>query len=145
MMDDVEQIHALLARHGPGRLANGDVKEIEAGLARCWHLLSGSDQDKMNGAKLVGRTEIMEWDPPTLRFRVERHGATVKGSTRAEVHQWEVDLDRSVARMVSAVPRQLRPMDVRMNVGSMAEDMAMVVAGGDEDVRIKRAENSVEC
>ena len=42
-------------------------------------------------ASKLGRMEKVEWQPPYLTFSIERHGATVKGSTRAELQNWQVD------------------------------------------------------
>jgi len=40
---------------------------------------------------------------PHLRFRIERHGGTVMGSTRAEV---QLDIERGVARIEETGRRQ---------------------------------------
>ena len=70
----------------------------------------------MEGYKLIDRMEKVEWVPPVLRFQIERHGATVKGSSRAELHEWTIDLCKATAECVSKGSRQIIPMAPRLNV-----------------------------
>jgi hypothetical protein len=39
--------------------------------------------------------EDVTWEPPVLRFAVERHGRTVAGSTRADLQNMGMDIYRS--------------------------------------------------
>ena len=66
-------------------------------LAGCWREFTGSASERMHAGKL-GRMEAVRWDPPVLSFTIERHGAMSGGSTRAELQQWRIDLDRKTAK-----------------------------------------------
>lgn len=67
-----------------------------AALAACWVDIEGSNEQGMDDHKLH-RIENPRWDPPYVIFELERHGATVAGSSRAEVHRWHVNIDTMVA------------------------------------------------
>jgi hypothetical protein len=51
----------------------------------------------------------LKWNPPILSFTVERHGAAVLGSTRAERQYWSVDLVKRTATATTSGYKQLRP------------------------------------
>jgi hypothetical protein len=53
------------------------------------------------------RAEDVAWTPPFLTFTLERHGGTVNGSSRAELHHWEVNIETGVATIVKVGRRQL--------------------------------------
>jgi hypothetical protein len=98
----------------------------------------------MQAAKLIRRMENVEWVPPILKFRIERHGATVNGSTRADVQEWHVDVDRGTARLAGEKRRQLGTMDRRLDVKPIAAEIAALITAGREDPRLKwRGPNSV--
>jgi hypothetical protein len=87
----------------------------------------------MTAGKLIGRTEQMEWKPPALTFKIERHGAS-----RAEVQNWEIDLVGETATLFVTGHRQIYQMDARLNVKPIAAEIASIVNEGREDHRIKR-------
>jgi hypothetical protein len=97
----------------------------------------------MVGYKLRDRVEHMEWNPPLLSFHIERHGATVMGSTRAEIQQWEVDVGKGTATLVGFGMRQLYPMDQRLNVRPIADEIAAIIVSGKEDERVRRKGKTV--
>ncbi|QEL17837.1 hypothetical protein [Limnoglobus roseus] len=37
--------------------------------------------------------EKVAWEPPKIVVRIERHEATMMGSSRAEVQEWTIDLE----------------------------------------------------
>ena len=90
----------------------------------------------MAGHKLIGRMEHVEWHPPLLTFVIERHGGTVLGSTRAELQRWTVDLDRKTATCERTGHRQLSPMAKRVDVGSIADEVADKIVSGEADDRL---------
>src|ERR1700680_3728363 len=75
----------------PGKVSGDDRQKILSHLAQSWNQLHGSDETSMESHK-IGRAEDLRWNPPVLSFTIEQHGATVRGSTRAELHEWFVDL-----------------------------------------------------
>lgn len=78
----------------------------------------------MAGSKFFNRkgplTEDLQWNPPVLNFRIERHGARARGSTRAELQTWEIDVIQATAKIVATGHRQLEPMDARLDVNPRA-------------------------
>jgi hypothetical protein len=99
----VEANHNLdVLRHALADLPAGPIladekMRIESLLAAAWHELQGGNEEAMEGFKLHGRSENLIWQPPFLRFTIERHGGTVLGSTRAALHRWEVNVESGVA------------------------------------------------
>ena len=122
----------------PGRI--DDPGGLEPLLAACWDDLGG-DAGGMSGEKLHGRMESVAWNPPTLSFVIERHGATVNGSLRADLQHWAVDVEAKTAVLGKVGHRQLQPMQPRLDVRSLAEEIATLIAGGQEDHRLKRYED----
>ena len=122
-------------------LEPGPVEEtthLERLLAEVWDDLGG-DNGGMAGHKLIGRMEHVEWHPPVLTFVIERHGGTVLGSTRAELQRWSVDLDRQTATCECTGHRQLSPMARRVDVGSIADEVARKITSGEADDRLTLA------
>lgn len=109
---------------------------VEKLLAAGWHDLEG-DHGGMTADKLLGRMENPVWQPPLLTFRIERHGAVVMGSGRAEVQEWAVDLDRRTASLVKVTHRQLRPAQARLDLHPVAWELAEAILAGRQDERLK--------
>jgi hypothetical protein len=61
----------------------------------------GADETAMEGWK-VSRAEELSWNPPILSFTIERHGATARGSSRAELHEWTVTLHEGTAHWAAS-------------------------------------------
>lgn len=124
---DSENLRELLRTIPPGPIV--DTKELESGLAKCWHQLEGSDAESMEGSKLRARMEDVVWQPPVLTFRIERHGGTVQGSSRADLHEWIVDVEAGTAKMLNAGHRQLKPANPPLKVGPLATRVASAIVG----------------
>ncbi len=112
-----------------------ETTQIERLLADIWDHLGGDDGG-MTGQKLVGRMKQVEWKSPLLTFSIERHGGTVLGSTRAELQQWCVDIDRQIATCERTEHRQLSPMATRIDVGSIADEIADKIVDCKPDDRL---------
>ena len=59
-----------LERQGPGPIT--ETAELERLLAAAWDEFAGSDEEAMEGYKLLNRMERVEWRPPRLTFVIER-------------------------------------------------------------------------
>ncbi|QEL17839.1 hypothetical protein PX52LOC_04850 [Limnoglobus roseus] len=129
-LDPIHGLRELLADPAP------PTSEIETHLAQVWDALAGDDGG-MLGRKLHGRMEAVVWNPPVLTFRIERHGATVLKSSRAEVQEWTVDLEQRTKSVGVVGRRQLQPPQPRMNVMPVAEELASAILGGRQDPRLK--------
>jgi hypothetical protein len=70
-----------------------DTGRLETLLALRWEDLAGSSDGGMEGNKLFSRyMESVEWLPPLLTFKIERHGGASFGSGRAEIQHWAIDI-----------------------------------------------------
>jgi len=78
----------------------------------------------------VSRAEDLSWDPPVLSFTIERHGATVLGSSRGELHEWRVDLHEGTAHCERRRYRQLTPTAPRLDVKPIAVRVCDAVQQG---------------
>ncbi len=136
-MDMIRELRALFENKPSGRLTPEQVRQVEALLAACWADLIGSDEGGMDGAKLRGRSEAMEWRPPLLVLSIERHGGYVKGSTRAELQHWSIDPAEGTARLTGTGRRQVRPMDAALDIKALAAEVATGVLERREDVRVR--------
>src|SRR6266540_1553711 len=112
----------------PGRVR--DVAAVEAALAACWHQLHGGNEGGMEPGKLRGRTEDMVWEPPFLRFRVERHGGTVLGSSRADLQDWTIDTNQATATVSVRGFRQVHRQEPRLDVRPLVDQLVQSILGG---------------
>jgi hypothetical protein len=118
-----------------------DPHELAERLAACWDGLSGGAEESMGGGKLIGRMEDVTWAPPILSFSIERHGGTVLGSTRAEVHRWSVNVDQATAALGTVRRRQVYKMSRPVAVLPIAQEIAELILGGQDDPRLKWTED----
>ena len=102
----------------PGQVR--DTRRLETLLALCWADLAVSSDGGMKGNKLFGRMEFVEWAPPLLTFKIERHGGASLGSTRAEIQHWAIDISKRIASLGGSSHRQLRPSQPRLDVSPLA-------------------------
>jgi hypothetical protein len=111
---------------------------IDVLLADAWDQFEGSDVYRTTAGKLRGRIENLTWSPPVLTFEIERHGGTVAGSSRAELHSWSVDLEALTATCWTGRHRQLyereRPLDVRPLVDGLVSSIE--TGGNHESVKM---------
>jgi hypothetical protein len=106
-------------------------------LADVWDSFRGSDEEGMTGRKLIGRMESVAWESPVLTFLIERHGGTVRGSTRGELHRWSVNVESRTASCETGRFRQLQPMAKRISAGLIAQEIAGLMLKGKDDARLK--------
>ena len=132
-MNAITELKNHLAGLGNGPIS--DSTEIQHLLVASWHLLNGSNDGGMEGYKLHGRMENVVWNPPVLKFFVERHGGTMLGSTRAELQHWEVNLDAETAEITKTGHRQLESMAPRISIKGMAVEIAQAILKGNDDKR----------
>lgn len=114
-----------------------DTGELAELLADCWGEFDGGGAEGMAGYKLPRRMERVDWHPPFLTFRIERHGGTILGSTRAEVHEWALDTDKKTACCSKVSRRQIKPAHPRLDVGPLAEEIFQLIARREGDGRLK--------
>ena len=95
------------------------------------------DDGGMTSTKLVGRMENVLWQPPKIIFHIERHGATVRGSSRAELQEWTIDLEQRTKTLRTVGRRQVRPMQECFAVQSVAEEIGAAILAGRPDDRLK--------
>ncbi|MBT3368425.1 MAG: hypothetical protein HN416_14830 [Nitrospina sp.] len=111
----------------------GQIVEL---LADAWDQFDKFDDTNMAGYKLFRRMENVTWKPPCLSFQIERHGATVLGSTRADLYTWSVDLDRRTAEIIGKNRRQLYPTAKPIRVKPIAADVGDRICKGKDDPRL---------
>lgn len=101
----MQELLAYLASVPAGLIA--DTATLEVLLASCWKQFEGSNAEGMAGYKLRGRMEDVVWHPPSLRFMIERHGATVLGSTRAARQEWNINIETLILKHTQPVAGML--------------------------------------
>jgi len=134
-LSGIDALRSYLSALQPGPVP--DAREVESLLAACWDDLSGSDAESMSAEKLIGRIAQVEWNPPMLSFVIERHGGTVKGSSRAAVHSWKIDVAQMKAYCSVAGHRQLKPMSPRLDMAPLVSETVDLICSGQSDPRLK--------
>ena len=86
----------------------------------------------MAGYKVIGRMEDVKWDPPRLRFSIERHGGTVMGSGYTELQSWIVDFERGSRTLENDWRRRWvgGQRNSPLNVGPLAAKIAASAFAG---------------
>jgi hypothetical protein len=133
--DSTQELLDYLASVQTGTIS--DTMELESLLAACWGMLIGGGAEGMTSSKLFGRMEDITWDPPILSFVIERHGATALGSTRADLHRWEVNLESRFATCIQDGYRQVYARQPRLDVRPLAEEVAQLIINRQHDERLK--------
>lgn len=106
------------------------LTEIEELLARAWSDLDMAPAGGMEGSKILRRTEGLVWEPPCLSFRIERHGGRAMGSSRAELQEWSVNVEKGSAVFGEGGYRQLDPPSKGLDVRPLAEKIVRIVERG---------------
>lgn len=132
--ETVEELVEFLASKPPGPIS--ELAEVGRILSQCWDKFIASDSEEMAAYKLE-RIEEASWNPPILSFIIERHGAIVLGSTRAELQRWDIDVEKLVATSYTAGSRQVLPMQRKLDVRPMAEEIVCLIVNRQEDDRLK--------
>jgi hypothetical protein len=128
LLDDLKSIQ-------PGSLTN--TAHLEKLVAASWDEFDGSAEEGMAGYKLHERMQDVGWNPPRLSFTIERHGGTVLGSSRAERHEWTLDVNDMTATCAKIGYRQIRPMAPRLDVRPLAEEIVQLIMEHKVDDRLK--------
>lgn len=124
MDQSLESLRAWLADLPLGPVADTHRAELLGRLAGCWDAFAGGSDSRMATHKLT-RAEGLEWEPPAIRFEIERHGGTVLGSIYAEVQAWTVDTAAATASTgYGARRRRLGDATPRLDVRPLADDLA---------------------
>jgi hypothetical protein len=131
-MSTIEELATVLQNIPAGLIPTAMRADVLNLLSGCWEQFDGSTDSNMAHWKVIreGGATDMAWDPPVLSFVVERHGATVLGSTRAEKQRWLLNLEKKTANHWSDGYRQLYPKAPPLNVKPIAEQVFEAVRQG---------------
>lgn len=135
MNDEFNKLTDYLAKLPIGPVE--DKSALAALLSPVWGEFDGASESSMHAWKL-DRMENPNWDPPVLTFRIERHGGTALGSTRAEMQGWTINVTRRTADHGPSGVRQLHPMDKKWNPDSLVEELISAIVEERDDPRVKR-------
>jgi hypothetical protein len=133
-MSELDKLRLYLAALPAGTV--GEVRAVEDLLAEAWDEFEGSDQGGMVARKVLGRTEKMEWNPPVLTFDLERHGATVRGSTGAEIQSWTINTADGKASVAGGRFRQVHARSPNWDAKAVAQEIAQLIIAKQEDPRL---------
>jgi len=126
-----------LLRRALEAIPNGPAPEgVRSLLQDAWPEIIGSEQHKTTADKL-SRIENLRWDRPILSFTIERHGGTVMGSTRAELHDWEVNVETGQARCGAGRYRQVGKRAAKLDVRTLVDEVIRLVESGADSPKLK--------
>ena len=134
----IKSLRAFLSSISPGLIERHEDKVRLIELLRfCWEVIDGNEAEGMAAYKLE-RMKQPEWESPFLLFLIERHGPIVLGSTRADVHQWKVNvLDGGADCNPEYGQVQVHPPQPALNVDSLADEVVRLVLERKDDPRLK--------
>jgi hypothetical protein len=128
----IENLVRVLNRVPAGAIPASISDELFKYVVASWNEFSGSSITNMDALKILrddGPDEVT-WHPPCLSFVIDRHGATVLGSTRAEKQQWTLNLEKRTADQMPIGYRQLRPNASKLDVKPLADGVRKAVQEG---------------
>ncbi len=134
-MNELNNLLHYLEQIPTGAISN--VGPIEDLLVDAWDELNVSGGGGMRDYKLRGRTKKMEWKSPVLTFEMVRHGGIGRGSKRAEIQSWTINIAAGTASVVISGFRQLYPMDAAWKAEPVARELARsIIAQQKSDTRL---------
>lgn len=140
-MSTLEDLRTYLVSVPTGVVKSSD--EIARRLSLCWHELAAGGYGGMEGSKIYSplfpynRMESVTWNPPLLRFDIERHGATVAGSIFADVQSWVINLEKGTAILEGVRKRQLGSRAKSLDTAAIACEITKLIRSGNRDNRLK--------
>lgn len=120
----------------PGPIPEDDEIHVTQLLIDAWEELDGSSAENTTSDKVGGRIESLIWDDPILKFKIERHGRTMNGSSRASLHTWNINPELGTAVIAINGTRQLTPNAPRLNVKLLAEELKQIILSEGTDPRV---------
>jgi len=135
MNDVVNELRRFLSRVNPGRVMKAEVATLEDLLAGAWDAFAIYGGG-MEPGKLYGRMENVEWEDPQLSFQIERHGATARGSTRAELQTWLFDTSMMTGTCCDTRQRQLKNQQRRLDLVPLAKEVFEKILARAPDARL---------
>jgi hypothetical protein len=136
--DELKRLREALEGLSPGPIQQAARPMLETLLAACWPDLEGCTEAGMHAGKLAGRVEELKWRPPELRFFIERHGGTVRGSTRADIQAWTINVEHGTAYAEKVGTRQVHPSQPRLDAASLAGIVVSAIEAGEAQKYLKR-------
>jgi len=137
LMARIKRLRVLLDDLGEGEIPRERRDEVIKRLKEIWAYIKRPDVGL--DAHKLDRIEKLEWRPPELWFTIERHGALVLGSTRAELQHWRVNLETGEADYVKGY-RQVYPRRKpwrTAEIHKVAYEIAQLILSGKEDDRLR--------
>ena len=72
-----------------------------------------------------------------LFFTLERHGATVRGSTRATLQRWQLNIDTQAVECFDIGQRQVSPRSKSLDLRPIAFELANLIVNKSRDPRLQ--------
>ena len=119
----------VLRRMPESRLTKDVPDKLLHLLEECWRDFRGSSEASMHAWKL-DRAEDFSWKSPLFSFRIERHGATVLGSSRADLQRWVLNLTTREAQCSKESYLQIRPASGKLDVKPIASRVCETIREG---------------
>jgi hypothetical protein len=138
MENAIELLRAFVQGLPPGPVEN--ISELTALLSAAWDEFE-NDDGSLKDYKLWRRLEDVIWDTPCIRFTIERHGAMHCGSSRAELQDWQVNIETSTACHSTGRYRQKCPKLQGLKTKPLAERISKLIISQSDSPELKWDEN----
>lgn len=125
--DAMERLRQFLEKLATGLITEDQQPDLLSALYHAWDKIEGGAAGSMTKDK-VDRAKSIEWKPPMLSFVIERHGAFVRGSNRAELVGWNVDVSIGKATNYLHGHRELRPKDKKLDVKELVSRIVALLS-----------------
>lgn len=133
----MKELKKFLGDLPPGTVEAGETLDrLVHLLATVWEEIPGSEQEATYAYKL-SRMESVEWDGEVLEFTLERHGPTARGSTRAKLHRWSVQIDPPNAFLSEAGSRVVGQISPKWYPDELVAELSFAIFNGKEHPHVK--------
>jgi len=136
-MSELQDLQRLLKDLPPGPLDNTHSQEARLLLQGCWSSLEGRGENATEWDKIHRAEDLCLAAEGCITFQLERHRPTVNGSTRADVHHWQVNLNSGKAKIVKTSVRQLYKASARWDHKEAAQEIIAAACSGKQHRGIK--------
>jgi hypothetical protein len=145
MRQEFESLLTKLSQLVDGKITgSGDRSEVIALLTLSWPYIEGGSAESTWPDKL-SRLEDLQWTAPVISFVLERHGGTVFGSSRAELHEWNVDTSTWKADVTTSRYRQLTERNKPLNTRALADEIALLIFNGFDSEFLEWNQEKTSC
>ena len=98
-----------------------------------WDDLLIADDGGFKKDNHIYRVVNLVWDSPCLTFEIERHGGVARGSIRAEIQKWTINVQSHFADYIVSGLKQMRPPNLPVDMAPIVTRVTSSISDQSDD------------